>query len=49
MAIIREEVGTRVDAKVANAFFRAFDRYRTEDPEDYAERFASVREHDDDD
>lgn len=42
--IIREESGTRIDAGVAEAFFRAFERYRREDRADFAQRFARILE-----
>lgn len=40
--IIRADQGTRIDATVAAAFFRAFDRYRRENPEDFDIRFAAI-------
>jgi HD-GYP domain-containing protein (c-di-GMP phosphodiesterase class II) len=38
--IIRAEKGVRIDAEAAEAFFRAFARYRADEPADFAERFA---------
>ena len=42
LEIIRNERGVRVDAEVADAFFRAFERYCREEPEDFAARFPAV-------
>lgn len=42
MDIIRQEMGKRIDAEAAEAFFRAFERYRREDPEDFDKRFPIV-------
>ncbi len=42
LAIIESEKGKRIDAEVADAFRRAFERYRREDPEDFALRFGHV-------
>ena len=39
LEIIRDEKGVRIDAEVADAFFRAFERYRREEPGDFAARF----------
>jgi HD-GYP domain-containing protein (c-di-GMP phosphodiesterase class II) len=40
--IIAEERGQRIDTEAADAFLRAFERYRREQPEDFAERFPAV-------
>jgi HD-GYP domain-containing protein (c-di-GMP phosphodiesterase class II) len=40
--IIRAEMGTRIDAEVAEAFFRAFAAYRRDHPEDFAVRFFAL-------
>jgi HD-GYP domain-containing protein (c-di-GMP phosphodiesterase class II) len=42
--IIRSEKGTRIDGEVAEAFFRAFQRYRTEHSDDFARRFPHLLE-----
>jgi HD-GYP domain-containing protein (c-di-GMP phosphodiesterase class II) len=42
--IIRAEKGTRVDAEVAEAFFRAFAAYRRDNPADFAARFRALAE-----
>jgi HD-GYP domain-containing protein (c-di-GMP phosphodiesterase class II) len=44
LSIIRQDMGTRVDAEAAEAFFRAFEAYRRNDPEDYAARFPHIKE-----
>ncbi len=44
LEIIRSERGVRIDAEVADAFFRAFDRYRRTQPEDFEARFGPARE-----
>lgn len=41
-AIIEAEYGQRIDQPAAEAFFRAFERYRHEYPEDFATRFANL-------
>jgi HD-GYP domain-containing protein (c-di-GMP phosphodiesterase class II) len=42
--IIRSEKGVHIDAEVAEAFFRAFEAYRRDNPEDFALRFAGTRD-----
>jgi putative nucleotidyltransferase with HDIG domain len=42
--IIMGEADVRTDRKVAEAFFRAFDRYRESDPGDYEQRFTMLHE-----
>ena len=42
--IIREDKGRRIDAEAAEAFIRAFERYRATDPADFAIRFAHLQE-----
>lgn len=42
--IIEEDKGTRIDPEAAEAFRRAFDAYRHDDPEDFARRFANIQE-----
>jgi len=44
LEIIRAGKGTRVDADVAEAFFRAFNAYRRDHPEDFAARFYALPE-----
>ena len=44
MEIIAAEKGTRIDPVCADAFFRAFERYRREQPDDFAARFAALRD-----
>lgn len=44
LEIIRSEKGVRIDAAVADAFFRAFERYRRTQPEDFEARFGETRE-----
>lgn len=38
--IIREEKGVRIDAQVAEAFFRAFEAYRRDHSDDFAAKFS---------
>ena len=40
--IIREDEGSRIDRAAARAFFTAFERYRSEQPDDFAVRFARL-------
>jgi HD-GYP domain-containing protein (c-di-GMP phosphodiesterase class II) len=42
--IIMGEADVRTDRKVAEAFFRAFDRYRESDPIDFEQRFTMLHE-----
>jgi len=42
--IIREEEDVRTDREVAEAFFRVFERYRREQPEDFEVRFRTALE-----
>lgn len=42
--IIRGEEGTRADRQVAEAFFRAFERFRREQPERFAAQFSNLQE-----
>jgi HD-GYP domain-containing protein (c-di-GMP phosphodiesterase class II) len=49
MEIIEADKGTRIDATVADAFVRAFEAYRRNEPEDYAAKFPKVRERESDD
>ncbi len=44
MQIIREERGVRIDTEAADAFFSAFERYRSEEPDDFAIRFPAVQD-----
>ncbi len=41
LEIIRAGQGTRMDTEVAEAFFRAFETYRREHPQDFAARFGA--------
>ncbi len=43
LEVIRAEMGTRIDPEAAEAFFRAFERYRREQPEDFHVRFGALR------
>lgn len=47
--IISSEKGVRIDADVADAFVRAFNRYREENADEFHERFSAVREWEGDD
>lgn len=49
MEIIEADKGARIDAAVADAFFRAFAAYRQNEPEDFAAKFPKVRERESDD
>ena len=44
LEIIHADKGTRIDAPVAEAFQRAFDKYRRENPEDFVVRFSTICE-----
>lgn len=44
MGILRSELDVRIDRAAAESFFRAFTRYRRENPDDFDVRFADVRE-----
>ncbi len=48
MQIIREEMGKKIDVQAAEAFFRAYERYRCEDPDDFAKRLLDHLEPEDD-